>query len=246
MIEAQVTQHIRQVVAAVTASGISAAVTTTTPVVSVSVDNGRKGDAGADGIDGHSPVLTWSGDQIAIDGVVSGPHLTGPQGAQGPAGIDGEDGAAGAPGADGHTPVFTWSGDQIAVDGVVAGPHLTGPQGPQGAQGSAGATGSAGEDGANGADGHSPVLTWQGDQIAVDGVVSGPHLTGPQGLQGVQGVQGVQGPVGATGATGPAGADGAAVVGDRVCCMTTPDGVETIFFLQHSSTSMLKGICLDA
>ena len=41
-------------------------------------------------------------------------------------------------------------------------------------------------------------------------------------------------------------ADGAAVVGDRICCMTTPDGVETIFFLQHSSTSMLKGICLDA
>ena len=41
-------------------------------------------------------------------------------------------------------------------------------------------------------------------------------------------------------------ADGAAVVGDRICCMTTPDSVETIFFLQHSSISMLKGICLDA
>lgn len=41
-------------------------------------------------------------------------------------------------------------------------------------------------------------------------------------------------------------ADGTAVVGDRVCCMTTPAGVETIFFLQHSSLSMLKGICLDA
>lgn len=35
-------------------------------------DHGLKGDPG------HSPVLTWSGDQIAIDGVVSGPHLTGP------------------------------------------------------------------------------------------------------------------------------------------------------------------------
>lgn len=207
MIEAQVTQHIRQVVAAVTASGISAAVTATTPVVSVTVDNGRKGDAGADGVDGHSPVLTWSGDQIAIDGVVSGPHLIGPQGAQGPAGIDGEAGAAGAHGADGHTPVLTWNGDQIAVDGVVSGPHLTGPQGPQGAQGSAGVDGQQGPVGAggtNGVDGHSPVLTWSGDQVAIDGVVSGPHLTGPQGIQGVQG------PVGATGATGPAGADGAA------------------------------------
>jgi hypothetical protein len=34
-------------------------------------------------------------------------------------------------------------------------------------------------DGAPGEPGHSPVLTWQGDQLAVDGVVSGPHLTGP-------------------------------------------------------------------
>lgn len=41
-------------------------------------------------------------------------------------------------------------------------------------------------------------------------------------------------------------ADGTAVVGDRICCMTTPDGIETIFFLQHSSSSLLKGICLDA
>lgn len=41
-------------------------------------------------------------------------------------------------------------------------------------------------------------------------------------------------------------ADSTAVVGDRICCVTTPDDVETIFFLQHSSTSFLKGICLDA
>ena len=40
--------------------------------------------------------------------------------------------------------------------------------------------------------------------------------------------------------------DGTALVGDRVCCMTTPDLVETIFFLQHSTTSFLKGVCLDA
>ena len=41
---------------------------------------------GPQGVPGHSPVLTWSGDQIAIDSVVSGPHLTGPQGPQGPPG----------------------------------------------------------------------------------------------------------------------------------------------------------------
>lgn len=48
-----------------------------------------KGEAGVDGIDGtdgedgHSPVLTWDGDQIAIDGTATGPHLTGPTGATG-------------------------------------------------------------------------------------------------------------------------------------------------------------------
>ena len=40
--------------------------------------------------------------------------------------------------------------------------------------------------------------------------------------------------------------DGTALIGDRVCCMTTPDLVETVFFLQHSSASLLKGVCLDA
>jgi hypothetical protein len=37
---------------------------------------------------GHTPVLTWVGDQIAIDGETAGPHLTGPQGLQGPPGVD--------------------------------------------------------------------------------------------------------------------------------------------------------------
>ena len=41
---------------------------------------GEQGDQGGVGPAGHSPELTWSGDQIAVDGVVSGPHLTGPQG----------------------------------------------------------------------------------------------------------------------------------------------------------------------
>lgn len=94
---------------------------------------GPDGEAGESGNDGHSPVLTWSGDQIAIDGTVSGPHLTG---SSGPAGVDGSDGSDGAAGSDGHSPVLTWSGDQVAIDGVVSGPHLTGETGPAGADGS--------------------------------------------------------------------------------------------------------------
>jgi len=39
---------------------------------------GPPGDDGDDGLDGHSPVLTWEGDRIAIDGVATGPSLTGP------------------------------------------------------------------------------------------------------------------------------------------------------------------------
>lgn len=149
---------------------VSATVVRQQTTVSAPVGIGSKGIPGPKGEDGHSPVLSMIGDQVSIDGVITGPHLTGPQGPQGPQGAQG-------------------------------------PGGVDGAAGPAGVTGADGADGANGADGHSPVLTWSGDQIAVDGVVSGPHLTGPQGLQGVQGIQGVQGPVGAT---GPAGADGAA------------------------------------
>lgn len=56
-----------------------------------------------------------------------------------------------------------------------------GPQGPAGDPGPPGEHGPPGPPGADGADGISPVHTWVGDQIAIDGVVSGPHLTGPAG-----------------------------------------------------------------
>ena len=59
-------------------------------------------------------------DRLLINGVATGPHLTGPQGVAGENGVDGDDG---------HSPVLTWSGDQIAIDGVASGPHLTGPAG---------------------------------------------------------------------------------------------------------------------
>lgn len=49
----------------------------------------QSGTPGPPGADGHTPVLTWVGDQIAIDGVASGPRLTGPQGPPGESGPTG-------------------------------------------------------------------------------------------------------------------------------------------------------------
>ncbi len=57
--------------------------------------------------------------------------------------------------------------------------------------------------------GHSPVLTWVGDQIAIDGIVTGPHLTGPRGIQGIQGIQGIKGDKGDKGDQGIQGIQGA-------------------------------------
>jgi hypothetical protein len=51
-----------------------------------SVQKVEASSIGKPGKDGHSPVLTWVGDQIAIDGKVTGPHLTGPIGPPGPQG----------------------------------------------------------------------------------------------------------------------------------------------------------------
>jgi hypothetical protein len=90
--------------------------------------------------------------------------------------------------------IASWNGSTWVCAENIPGP--AGPQGPkgdkgdqgiQGLKGDKGDKGDTGASGAAGADGHSPVLTWQGDQIAIDGVVSGPNLTGPQGPQGPPG-----------------------------------------------------------
>lgn len=47
------------------------------PGVATAVVKGDKGDPGEDG---HSPVVAMNGDQLVIDGVIVGPHLTGPPG----------------------------------------------------------------------------------------------------------------------------------------------------------------------
>jgi hypothetical protein len=49
----------------------------------------------------------------------------------------------------------------------------------------------AGPQGPAGADGHSPTVSMAGDQITVDGIVTGPHLTGPEGPAGTGGVDGL-------------------------------------------------------
>lgn len=66
------------------------------------------------GADGHTPVITWEGTSIVVDGE-QGPDLKG------------------EPGADstvpGPAPTVSWDGDRLVVEGV-AGPSLTGPEGP--------------------------------------------------------------------------------------------------------------------
>lgn len=52
--------------------------------------DGKDGAAGKAGADGHSPVITFDGTKIVVDGV-DGPDLKGATGAAGKAGADGKD-----------------------------------------------------------------------------------------------------------------------------------------------------------
>lgn len=133
MINAPVTKVETTVKATISnqSSGATADITNSQTIIACTVQNGVRGAKGDSGEDGHSPVLSWSGDQISIDGVVSGPHLTGPQGIQGLSGVDGADGAKGDKGDTG----------------------AQGPQGIQGIQGTAGADGPQGVPGVDGEDG---------------------------------------------------------------------------------------------
>jgi hypothetical protein len=146
-----------------------------------------------------SPAVTMTTDGATVrfdDGTTAvtytlpGPDLVsvvavGPQGAKGDKGDKGDPGDSGPAGE-------------------------PGPPGAAGPAGADGAPGPAGADGAAGADGHSPALTWSGDQIAIDAIISGPHLTGPTGaapaacLDYYDGKDGLNGTDGAPGAPGPA------------------------------------------
>ena len=110
----------------------------------------------------------------------------GDTGPQGPKGDKGDSGATGPQGPMGPTGPQGSKGDTGAQ-----GP--TGPQGLKGDPGPQGIQGQKGNTGATGAAGHSPALSWLGDQIAIDSVATGPHLTGPQGPQGPEGLPGPSG-----------------------------------------------------
>lgn len=123
---------------------------------------GDKGDTGATGPQGATGPIGPQGSQ----GVQGSTGPQGPQGVKGDPGAQGAQGIQGSPGA----------------PGAIGAQGPAGPIGPPGAKGDTGATGTAGPAG------HSPVLTWSGDQIAIDSAVTSPHLTGPQGLQGPSGI----------------------------------------------------------
>ena len=185
---------------------------------------GPQGPAGLNGTDGSSGVNGLSAYQVWLGLGNTGTEtdfinsLTGPQGAQGIAGVQGpvgaqgiqgvagNDGAVGATGPAGPTGLTGATGAQGPI-GLTGATGLTGPQGPQGpagndgidgAVGATGPQGPAGNDGAVGAAGPAGPTGLTGETGA-----TGPQ--GPAGNDGAQGLQGIQGPVGPQ---GPAGADG--------------------------------------
>lgn len=94
------------------------------------------------------------------DGIDGAPGPMGPEGPMGPQGVQGPAGPQGADGIDG----------QDGRDGL---PGERGPQGPQG------------EPGQDGKDGKTPTVEFasgkDADRLKINGLVQGPHLTGPQG-----------------------------------------------------------------
>ena len=82
---------------------------------------------------GHTPVLSWDGTRLLVDGV-PGPDLAGPQGPppavswEGTALRVGDEAPVDLAGAAGHSPIVGMDGDRVTVDGAPVGPHLTGPE----------------------------------------------------------------------------------------------------------------------
>jgi hypothetical protein len=92
-----------------------------------------------------------------------------------------------------HIPLTAFMDVTLWDEGPQGPPGPAGPSGAQGPKGDKGDEGDKGDKGdkgdpgstgPTGPAGHSPVLTWSGDQIAIDDSVTGPHLTGPQGPPG--------------------------------------------------------------
>ena len=121
----------------------------------------NQGPAGPSGPAGTSPAVSMSGDQIAVNGVVTGPHLTGPQGSAGSPGAAGSvwhisTGAPSTTYANGDCYLDMATGYvylQVAGAWVQQTGTLQGPQGIQGIQGLQGIQGQTGQTGATGATG---------------------------------------------------------------------------------------------
>ena len=168
---------------------------------------GPQGPAGLNGTDGSSGVNGLSAYQVWLGLGNTGTEtdfinsLTGPQGAQGIAGVQGPVGAQGIQGVAGINGAVGATGPQgpAGNDGIDGAVGATGPQGPAGNDGAVGATGPAGPTGLTGATGAQGPI----------GLTGATGLTGPQGPQGPAGNDGIDGAVGATGPQGPAGNDGA-------------------------------------
>jgi hypothetical protein len=134
-----------------------------------------------------------------------GKGIQGPKGDKGDRGDSGRVGTQGIQGPQGSQGLQGTPG----IQGVQGSPGSAGAKGDKGDQGNQGLSGT------NGTNGTSPTVGMSGDQITVNSVITGPHLTGPQGaqgntgtagsqgLQGIQGIQGIQGNIGNTGSAGP-------------------------------------------
>ena len=206
---------------------------TWTNLIAVAELKGGKGDPGAAGKDGHSPVVTATKagktTTISVDGAAIAAVEDGADGAPG------KDGPTGAAGKDGHSPVVTATKagktTTISVDGAAIATVEDGADGKPGAAGadgitptigdngnwylgstdtgkpSRGATGAPGKDGADGKPGAA----------GADGIT--PHI-GDNGnwyigstdtgkpSRGVAGAKGSDGANGKDGAQGEKGADG--------------------------------------
>ena len=178
---------------------------------------GKDGQDGANGQDGHSPIVNIGEDGYwYIDNVNTYVKARGENGAQGEKGETGEqgpvgpEGPQGKPGEDGQngisivsialtsseenidTYTITYSNGTTSTFTVTNG--INGENGSQGIQGNPGS------------DGHTPVVTIgeNGDWF-VDGVDTSVKAQGPKGEQGIQGPKG---DTGATGEMGPQGEKG--------------------------------------
>lgn len=158
---------------------------TWTNLIAVAELKGGKGDPGAAGKDGHSPMVTATKTgkttTISVDGAAIATVEDGADGAPG------KDGPTGAAGKDGHSPVVTATktgkATTISVDGTAIATVEDGADGAPGKDGSPGAKGDKGETGPQGP---------KGD----------PGAAGAPGKDGTNGKDGADGKPGAPGADG--------------------------------------------